>query len=282
MGDEVIETDLPAEAVADLQQPVAQPQEPAKEPEKATEPTVETPQESEKPVEVKTEELKAPEVTRQKPTPIQNLLAKKHEAEEREAQALARVKELEARLAESPSPAVASSDDVKLIAEEYGIDETLVTKLVNAARAKVELPQEVQQLLQEREQEKQTKAEMQAFDARVSKLTQVFKDEPIAQHKDKLLQLAYSTDKAPDGEPYYQKELSELYFAFVKPEIEPAKPSAESSKGGTQTTQIMDFQEVFERDNPQDIEAMDSATFKSYQNWLNNNGQQEKIIRKSI
>lgn len=282
MGDEVIETDLPAEAVADLQQPVAQPQ--AQEPEKATEQPVEAPKEPEKPAEVKAEEQPQanPEVVRQKPTPIQNLLAKKHEAEERAAQAEAEAAELRAKLAQAAVPSVASSDDVKSIAEEYGLDETLVSKLVNAARSNVELPKEVQQLLQEREQEKQTRAEMQAFESRVSKLTQVFKDEPIAQHKDKLLQLAYSTDKAPDGEPYYQKELSELYFAFVKPEIEPAKPSAESSRGGIQTTQVMDFQEIFERDNPKDVEDMDSATFQAYSKWLNANGPQEKITRKTI
>jgi hypothetical protein len=259
MGDEVIKTDLPAEAVADLQQPAEQPQEPAKAPEQAPEQPdkpAEAPAEDPKPAEEPKEETPEEQQQRdpegkftRKPKPIANLLEKKHELEQQlEAERKARA-ELEARLAQGQEPhSPQSDDDVKALAEEYGLDEELVTKLVNTARKGIqpELPQEVQQLLAERQAEKEQQAELQAFNTRLSSLSKTFKDEPLSDPKvrEKLLELAYSTEKAPDGEPYFKKELSELYFAFIKPEVEPGKPSAEPSRGGSQATEVVDFEEI--------------------------------------
>ncbi len=80
----------------------------------------------------------------------------------------------------------------------------------------------------------------------------MFKDEPLNDPavKQKLLELAYSTDKAPDGEPYFQKELSELYFAFIKPTVEPGRKTAESGRGGTEGAQgkVVDFEEISKSD----------------------------------
>ncbi len=255
---------------------VEQPAEPVKEEAKAPEPT-------EKPAEATAEEPKAepekeqprnPETGKftRKAGPIADLLEKKHSAEERAAQAEARAAELEARIAtlsEQPR-STDSAPQIKQIAEAYGVDEELLQHIVNVTRDSVnpDLPSEVKELLAEREQQKAIEAETQVFETRVQKLSTVFKDEPILEHKDKLMKLAYSTELAPDGEPYHEKELSELYFAFIKPEIEPGKSSAEPSRGGTQTTTVLDFEEIAQRDDPRDIEAMDDETFKKYNTWL--------------
>lgn len=290
-ADGPIETSLPAEAVADLQQPEATPQEPEKTPETKPEPTAK-PEQPEKPAEAKAEEPKpepADEKPQEHPTdsetgkfsrkakPIADLLAKNHDlTTQLEAERKAKA-DLEAKLAEiGQQPAgAASTADIKSLAQKHGLDEIILTDIVNAARAgfKTELPPEVQQLLKEREESRQVEAETKAFNLRVDGLAKTLKDEQLTDPKvrEKLMKLAYSTDKAPDGEPYHQKELAELYFGFIKPEIEPGKPSAEPSRGGSQAgPKVMDFQEVFDRDDPKDIEAMDDATFKKYHAWLSN------------
>lgn len=261
MGDEVIVTDLPAEAVADLQQPAEQPQEPAKEPK--------NPEQTEKPVEAKTEEpakpAETPEVKGEpepeagktrKPKPIASLLEKKREAEERAEAAEARAAELETKVQQlSKQPDNAQTDDeIKALAEELGIEENVLSKIVSVARkgmtSKPELPKEVQDLLAERQREKEAKAEETAFNRRVDGLSSSLKDDLLKKPevRAKLQELAYSTDKAPDGEPYYQKEIAELYFAFVKPEFEPGKVSAESSQGGTKATEVLDFEAILNDD----------------------------------
>lgn len=277
--------------------PAEQPQEPSPAPEKAPEQPVEAPREPEKPAEAPAEEpaadpqLEAPRDPEgrfaKKPKPIASLLEKKHELETQlEAERQAR-QELEAKLASQASqPAGQQSDaDIKALAEEYGLDEELVTKLVNTARKGIspELPKEVQELLAERQAEKAQAEELKAFDNRLTSLSKTFKDEPLTDPKvrEKLLELAYSTEKAPDGEPYYKKELSELYFAFIKPEVEPGKPSAEPSRGGSQATEIVDFEEIYTRDDPKDIEAMDSATFEKYNKWVREHKESKTPLKRS-
>jgi cell pole-organizing protein PopZ len=122
---------------------------------------------------------------------------------------------LEAAATKSPPQAEA---DIKALAEKYGLDEGILADIIATARAgiKTEIPQEVQDLIAQNKQNAKQQAETKAFENRVSKLAATFKDEQIAQHKDKLLELAYSTEKAPDGEPYYKKELAELYFGHIK------------------------------------------------------------------
>ena len=245
--------------------------EPAPEKTENPEPTVEP----EKPVDPAPEpKAEPPKVERSKPKPIASLLEKKHEAEQRAEVAEAKAAELEAKLAQAANQPASpqATADVKQLAEKYGIDETLLQDIVETARASVnpELPKEVQDLLQERAAEKQQEAELTAFNKRVDSLAKTLPDESFSDPKvrEKLLELAYSTEKAPDGEPYFQKELSELYFAYIKPEIEPGKLSAESSQGGTQATKVIDFEEIYNNDNPKDIDAMDSDTFTKYNAWV--------------
>jgi hypothetical protein len=259
------------------------PKEPEQQPETPVnpEPTVEP----EKP-----QEPAQPEAVAERPkkaTPIASLLEKKHELEtqlETERQAKA---ELEAKIAElSKSPATTQKiEGVKQLAEMYGMDEQVLTDLINVAREGInpELPKEVQDLLQERQAEKQQQAELAAFNKRVDSLAKTLPTESFSDPKvrEKLLELAYSTEKAPDGEPYYQKELSELYFAYIKPEIEPGKTSAEPSQGGTQAGTVVDFEEIFNRDNPKDIEAMDSATFEKYNAWVREHKESKTPIKRS-
>lgn len=269
-----VETTLPPEAVADLQQPVEAPKEAtpnAPEPSvKPAEPTAEDP----KPEPAPSPEP-APTRTR-KASPIANLLAKKNDLETELAVEKAARAELEAKLAaaaQQPASPTTTSD-IKALAEKHGLDESILADIVAAARAGFpapQLPKEVADLLHEREQAKQAEAETAAFNTRVDSLARTLADDQLKDPavRDKLLKLAYSTDKAPDGEPYYQKELAELYFGFIKPEIEPGKPSAEPSRGGTKGgTQVLDFQDILDRDDPKDIDNMDGPTFTKYSSWL--------------
>lgn len=275
MDGKVIETNLPPEAVQDLQQPEAQPE---AQPEVKPEPTAKP---AEPEAEVKPEPAKVEEQPEAKPTrkakPIANLLAKNHELEAAlEAERTAKA-ELEAKLAQlsGQQPSAQNDNDIKSLAEKYGVDEQILADIVATARKGMtapELPQEVKELIKKQQDEARQEEELKRFDQDLNSLKRTFKDEaPLTDSKvrEKLLELAYSTDKAPDGEPYFQKPLHELYFSFVKPEVEPGRPSAEPSRGGSNAgTKILDFQEILDRDDPKDIEAMDDATFDKYQTWL--------------
>jgi hypothetical protein len=290
-----VETNLRAEAVADLNQQPAEPAEPQK---------VENPEPTEKPAQAEAdpvEQAEAPKAEdvpqesetpsrKAKPTPIANLLEKKHELETQlEAERQARL-DLEAKLAsEAKKPeSAASNDRVKQLAETYGLDESLLSEIVSAAREGInpEIPKEVQDLIAERQQEKQMQEEMKAFDSRVSKLASVFKDEPIADVKDKLQELAYSTEKAPDGEPYFQKELSEIYFAFIKPEVEAGRKTAESSNAGEAIRQeVVDFADI--ASDPVKLAEFStnasSEEFAKFQSWQRQQeGSREPLQRSPI
>jgi hypothetical protein len=287
MGDEVIETDLPADAVADLQQPV----EPA-EPAKVEEAPAQTPVEPEEPAKPEAETEPKPEPVQERPKkvgPIADLLEKKHEAEERAAQAEAKAADLEAKIAQfSQQPQNAQTDDkIKAFAEANGIDESIVNGLVQLAREGLspQLPKEVQDLIAERNAEKQQQEELQAFNKRVDSLAKTLPDEQFSDPKvrEKLLKLAYSTDKAPDGEPYYQKELSELYFAYIKPEVEPGKVSAEPSHGAKTGGEILDFEQIHgdEAKLEEFAENATSEQWASYTKWRDSKQGDVPIRRKT-
>lgn len=276
-----IETTLPPEAVADLQQPVEAPKEPEKAPEIAPEPPV-------KPAEPKAEETpeppkdpeRDPETGKfsRKPKPIANLLAKNHDLETQlEAKGKA-IADLETKLTElTAKPASAeATDKIKALAEKYGLEPEVLSDIVAIARDGMnpspQLPAELTDMLHEHQVAKQEAQESAAFNKRVDSLSVTLKDEALKDPKvrEKLQQLAYSADKAPDGEPYFQKELAELYIGFIKPEIEPGKPSAEPSRGGAGTgATIVDFQDVFDRDDPKEIEDMSPERFRAFSKWLN-------------
>jgi hypothetical protein len=268
---EGVKTTLPAEQIADLvpkaPEPTPEPATPeeGKQPEaKPEEPTPEVkPQDQ--------PEVKEPEAPR-KAKPIAKLLEKAHQAETEATTAKAKVAELEAKLAQvaaAPASPQATAD-IKALAEKHGVTPEILADIVSLARQGFEapkLPKEVFEVIEARKQEQEQQAEVQAFDTRLKRLETVFKDEPIGKNRDKLLELAYSTEKAPDGEPYYQKELSELYFAYIKPEIEAGKKSAEPSRGGTAaSTPVLDFAEI--ANDPVAIEQMDDATFTKFSTWM--------------
>jgi transposase-like protein len=295
MGDEVITTDLPPEAVADLQTPPAeQPQEPAKEPEKPTEQPVETPdEEPQKPVEApKAEEPPRDSEGRftKKATPIAKLLERSHQAEERATQAEAKAAELEAQLQKlsTQAPSVQTDDKIKALAEKHGIDAEVLADIVATARDGLspELPKEVQELIKERAEQKQQQAEQAAFDTRLASLAKTFPSEQFndPKVKEKLMELAYSTEKAPDGEPYYQKELSELYFAYIKPEVEPGRVSAESPTGGKSGNEILDFEQIHgdEARLEEFAKSASSEQWASYAKWRDEKQGDVKITRKTI
>ncbi len=286
MGNEVIETDLPAEAVADLQQP-AEPAEPAKV-EEAPEQTANPEPVAEAPKVVEETPQPEPDVSR-KPKPIASLLEKKHEAEERAAAAEARNVELEAQIAQlSQQPATPQNiEDVKQLAETYGLDEQLLANIVAVARKGVnpELPPEVQSLIAERQQERQQQEEIKAFNTRVDSLAKALPNEQFSDPKvrERLLELAYSTENAPDGEPYFKKELSELYFAYIKPEVEPGTVTAEGSMGGSKPTEILDFEDILNDESKMEefAKTAPSDQWQAFTKWRDEK-QPEKIIRKTL
>ena len=273
---EHIVTNLPAESVADIQakpEPATPaPEQPAPAPVKAEEPVTPAPEKAE----VKPE----PETAKsRKATPIANLLSKLSDERIARETAERRATEAEAKLSQPTPPSTLepkTDTEIEALAKKHGIeDSSLIKDVIEAARKGISspqpqsLPKEISDLLAERKMEAEQKAELSAFDTRVTKLGTVFKDEPIGENKDTLLELAYSTDKAPDGERYCDKELSELYFGFIKPTIEPGTVSAETGRGATGGgTKVIDFQEILDRDDPRDIEAMDDTMFKSYSKWM--------------
>lgn len=258
---EALIVDAPAEPTAD------------KKPEETVNPPVD-------PVEPVTERPK-------KTGAIATLLEKKHEAEALNQELAAKNAELTAKLADAANqPTAATTDDaIKSLVEEYGFDEDVLNKLATAIRKGITpaIPDELNQLLQERQVEKQQQAELTAFNKRVDSLSKVLPNEALTDPKvrEKLMDLAYSTEKAPDGEPYFQKELSELYFGFIKPEIEPGTPSAETSQGGNKSGAIVDFEDIYTRDNPKDITDMDSETFTKYNTWVRENKEKLSPIKRS-
>ena len=265
---------------------VEQPTEAPKVEEKAPEQT-EAPSEPQKPAEPKAEDASPEKVERpQKAKPIADLLSKKHEAEERASKAEAENAELKAQIAKlsEATPSVQTDDKIKALAEKHGIDETVLSDIISAAREGVnpQLPKEVQDLLAERQAEKVQQAELTAFNKRVDSLATTLKEDSLNDPKvrEKLLKLAYSTEKAPDGEPYFQKELSELYFGFIKPEIEPGTVSAEPSRGGSKATEVVDFEEIYNRDDPKDIDKMDSPTFEKYITWVRSNKETKTPLKR--
>lgn len=268
-----VTTTLPAEALKDLtpkdeakteevKQAAKADAEPKAEPAKVEEPKAEVTPEAK-------EETKKPS----KPKPIADLLAKKHEAEQALEETRAENVRLQAELANlSKKPATTTPAQLKALAEKYTVDENFLADMLEVVKATTKpespgLPKEVQDLITAHKADKEAQAELHAYEARLASIQSTFKDEPIGAHKDKLMELAYSTEKAPDGIPYYQKELTELWFGYIKPTIEPGKKSAESTRGGTtQAAPVLDFSEI--QNDPVAIEKMDEATWKKFQTWM--------------
>lgn len=264
-----IVTDLPEDAVADLKvTPEANPT-PAPEPDKQPEPTVEPA----KPEAVADPPPPAPERPK-KAGPIADLLEKKHDAERKRDEALARTAELEAKLAQGSTQAPAQVDDkITALAEKHGIDPEVLADIVATARDGLNpgLPPEVQELIAGLKAEKQQQEELTAFNKRVDSLSATLKDDLLKDPsvREKLQKLAYSTEKAPDGEPYYQKEIAEIYFGFVKPEFEPGKVSAEAPRGGKSGQEILDFEEILgdEAKMEEFARTAESSQWQAFAKW---------------
>jgi hypothetical protein len=285
-----IVTDLPAEAVADLtpapaEAKVEEPTTPAVEPNPAAAVTPEPAKAPEVPAEVPTTP-----VDRQpkKATPFQTLLEKKHEAEERAQAAEAKAQALEAQIQQlsTQAPGAATDDDIATLATELNADPAILQRIVDVARKgmKPELPKEVTDLIAKQQEQQQAQAESAAFTADVSRLQVTLKDDllkdPAVQQK--LQELAYSTEKAPDGEPYFKKPLFELYMTFVKPEVEPGKATLETAIGGSKAGgDVMDFREINGDETKLDEFAKTSTSeqWNAYVTWRDANSSDVPIRR---
>lgn len=268
---EVLQTNLPAEKVADLQ---AQPEQPTPAPKPEAQPASQTndeqpPQAKTEPEPVQKEQEQPKPPKREKPKPIAKLLEDRHALRTEIEQLKATIEELS-----SKPTTVATGDDVKALAEELGADPAILQRIVDLARkgTSPELPKEVQDLIAQNKARAEAEAEEQAFKADLTRLEAALKDDQLKQPEvqKKLQELAYSDEKAPDGEPYYKKPLYELYMNYVKPEVEPGKPSAEPARGGSKASgKVLDFAEI--ASNPElEAEFARTATseqFKKYHDW---------------
>jgi hypothetical protein len=289
-GGEVIKTDLPPEAVADLQAKEPEKQQNAERPEADPQPEPKAPEQPEKTEELTTPEVK-PEPIQERPKkagPIADLLQKKHDLEqELENERKAR-QELEAKISQNPQQTPSqAADSIKALAEKYGLDETnsqFFSELAAVVKQGMALPKEVSDLIQKQKEAEIQVQETQAFNTRVDRLQVAIKDDQLADPKvrEKLQSLAYSTDKAPDGEPYYQKELAELYYAYIKPEVEPGKVSAESSFGAKTGGEILDFEQIHndEAKLEEFARSASSEKWQAYEKWRDERAPDTKIIRR--
>ena len=264
-----METTLPAEKVADLQaekpkettEPASKP-----EPQQASQTEDEEPQAKAEP---ETPKEQTVEPKREKPKPIAKLLEDRHALrEENEA-----LKKQIADLSKQPDNA-ATDDDIKALAEELGADPSVLQRIVDAARKGFtpQIPKEVQDLVAAQKAQAEAQAEEQAFKTDVSRLQSTLKDELLEDPKvqKRLQELAYSEEKAPDGEPYFKKPLYELYMNYVKPEVEPGKASAESTRGGSKGTgKVMDFAEIAADDQKlsEFVKTATAAQFEKFHQW---------------
>lgn len=239
---EVLQTNLPAEKVADLQ---AKPAETTPEPAKPEAPPASQTIEEQPPKAEAGTEPQAPTepVKREKPKPIAKLLEDRHNLQEENARLKADLEK--ATQATTPT----TPADVKALAETYGLEEKFVSDLLATLKASVqpELPKEVQDLIAKQKLQQQVEVEEKAFKTDLGRLEATLKDDMLKDPKvqEKLKELAYSDQKAPDGELYHQKPLYELYMNYVKPEIEPGKASAEPARGGSKASgKIVDFAKI--------------------------------------
>lgn len=174
------------------------------------------------------------EVKPRKAGPIADLLQKKHDAEtalETERAQWAKDKaDMEAKLNQlSGQPAgPQTTEKIQALAEKHGLDATILNDIVEAARADGLPSDEIRTLLAERNMQKAREAEETAFDNRLERLQKALPNEALKANRERLMELAYSDKVAPDGEKYADKELSEIYFGYIKPEVEPGKPSGEA------------------------------------------------------
>lgn len=290
-GSQIV-TDLPAEQVADINPPAAEeakveepktPVEAPKTEEPKADPIPETPKEPEEP---------APTTVDRQPkkaTPFQNLLEKKHEAEQQRDEALAKAAELEAKIQEAAGHKTAETPaDIKALADKYDLKEDFVAEMIGLARAgiKPELPKEVQTLIAKQQEQEQQQAEEAAFKADYGRLSATLEaDKSILKSpevQERLKELAYSTEKAPDGEPYFKKPLFELYMKFVRPEHEPGKATVEENRGGNKGgKEVLDFAEIHNDDAKLDDFAKNSTReqWQAYEKWRDAKGSDVPIIR---
>lgn len=241
-----METNLPADKVADLQAkpaPAAEPAKPAAQPASQTD---DEPEPAKTEPEAPTGEPTVEPVKREKPKPIAKLLEERHTLREENAKLKADLEKA------AQKPASVTPESIQAILDKHGVDDAnkaFVNDLVAAIQAGInpQLPKEVQDLIATQKAAAEATAEEQAFKTDVSRLQRSLKDEQLTDPKvvEKLKALAYSDEKAPDGEEYYKKPLYELYMNFVKPEVEPGKPSAEPSRGGSKAGgKVLDFADI--------------------------------------
>jgi len=269
-----METNLPAEAVADLQAetPKDQPADPKPEAQPASQTNDEQPPKAETETKIPEQEPQSEPAKREKPKPIAKLLEERHNLREENDKLKS---ELEKFSQGKPSEVTASN--IQEILEKHGIDDAnkdFINDLVAAIQKTVtpQLPEELNSLLAEHKANQMAKAEEQAFKADVGRLQTTLKDELLSKPdvQQKLQELAYSTDKAPDGEEFYKKPLYELYMNYVKPEVEPGRQSAEPLKGGSKAGgKVVDFAEIA-NDPAKLTEFAETATseqFKKFHAW---------------
>jgi len=156
---------------------------------------------------------------------VKNMPVAKHVADKKKwKQKISDLEDELAKRGEKKEEAPETADDLKKLADEYGVDEDFVTKLNKMILSKTKLPEETQKQLDSiARRDKEEKAD-ETFNNAISALQEENPNEPINDYKEKIKELGHT-------EGHTKESAYELFFRHIKPTISVNKKSAESSKG---------------------------------------------------
>lgn len=220
------------------------------------------------------EEETPPEIKRQiKTIPYETFKKYKEKWRKRTDEATAKVREeYEGKIKElsTTPPSPERADDIKQLAEEYGLDEKLVSGLVDIAakRAKPNIDIDPNILKQIKETQEQ-KAQDDMFEQEFKELSEEFPE--AKENKNKLKDLAFD-------QRFYRTPLKDI-FIYLRGvgEISAPKKSAEGSRGGSKIgAGKVEFKENM---SEEEITAMSDEEFDEYSEWLSSQSK-SKVFRK--
>lgn len=169
-----------------------------------------------------------------------------------------------------PKPELPLEEDPEVIslAEEYGLDPKVVAGIVKLGKTKAgnnapgidpKLAKGIEDIMAEREQNKLAEKHEKLFNEELAQLIKENPDEPIADLKEELKELAFSKD-------HNKKSLYEIYFRVAKPEYGTRK-TAEASKGGTgREPKIIDFDKI--ADDAEAIDKLSDEDFEKFSTYM--------------
>lgn len=244
-------------------------------------PVVETPQEQ-APIVPEVEQPKAPELSteakqaEQVERKVYSIPLDKHNkqlenakriADEERAQIREQARaEALAELKAAPAQAPQTDDEIKQFAEEFGVDENVVAKLVDIATKRSpkaqEIPKDWQEEMATMKQQREIAAAKQQFstDFEASVLPLIQKENPNVTSA-QIQEIKNSIDELAFSDKYNRYELADIFK--IKKDDYNLKPimGIEPSRGGNRNT--VDFSEV----TPAEIKKMTPQEAEAYFKW---------------